>query len=230
MKRITLSLLALLLTCAAWAQEKTYDLTDFHAVRAGSHFDVIMERGERPIVRVEGNEEALRRVEVAVKDGALRLGWESDKFNRRSYSDRVRVYVTYQRVDEVESSGSGNFTCHSALTGDHVRVRNSGSGNMTLTAIEADEFSVSNSGSGNLDLAGRVRKQEIRVSGSGDISAFDLVSERAKVSISGSSNVDLHVTKTLDARISGSGDVRYRGRPNVENLRVSGSGEISSAD
>lgn len=229
MKRTTLFCLSLLFATTLFAQDKTYGVEAFHAVRAGSHYNVVMEQGDRHTVRLEGDEEAVRRVEVEVKDGTLHLGWENDR-NWRNNNGRVTAYVTYQQVDEVTSSGSGNLTCRSALTGDRVKVRNSGSGNMSVAEITADELEISNSGSGNLDLAGRVKHQDIRVSGSGNVRAFDLKSEQADVSISGSSNVDLHVTEALEARISGSGDVRYRGQPKMERLRVSGSGEIRSAN
>ena len=211
--------------CSALAQT-TRRLDDFHALHAAGPFDVVLERSNTNTVRTEGDADAAARVTMEVKDGTLRLGWEQGLRHGWGNNARLTVYVTCRQLDAIKSSGSGNLTCRAPLTGTRVEVANSGSGNLTLAALEAETVTVSNAGSGNMTLAGRVGRQELRVSGSGNVGAFGLVCTDAEVVISGSSNVDLNVTGALSARISGSGNVRYRGNPRLEELRTSGSGEV----
>jgi hypothetical protein len=47
--------------------------------------------------------------------------------------------------------------------------------------------------------------------------------------VNGSGDITVKVVGTLDARISGSGDVRYKGTPAEIKKQVSGSGDISPA-
>jgi hypothetical protein len=87
-----------------------------------------------------------------------------------------------------------------------------------------------NSGSSDVDVAGTAKRQFLSISGSSKINAFDLKSEESKVNISGSGNVNINVTQSLEARVSGSGDIRYRGNPDIRNIQVSGSGNIKKVN
>ena len=66
------------------------------------------------------------------------------------------------------------------------------------------------------------------ISGSGDFSGFDLNADNTEVSISGSGNVEVVSNSSIKAYVSGSGDVDYKGNPDKEDTKVSGSGRISS--
>jgi hypothetical protein len=79
-------------------------------------------------------------------------------------------------------------------------------------------------------VAGTAKKQSVNISGSSKIDAFDLKSEESEVSISGSGNVNINVTQSLEARVSGSGDIRYKGNPDIRNIHVSGSGNIKKVN
>jgi len=64
------------------------------------------------------------------------------------------------------------------------------------------------------------------MSGAGGLDAFDLKAEYARIRISGVGGADIYVTKELDAKISGLGDVTYRGNPANIDKSVSGLGTI----
>ena len=69
---------------------------------------------------------------------------------------------------------------------------------------------------------------EVEVSGSGDVEAYDLKTEKAELKIAGSGSIGISVEKEIIARVSGSGDIKYKGQPRIEDIKVSGSGQISS--
>ena len=66
------------------------------------------------------------------------------------------------------------------------------------------------------------------MAGSGDIEAYDLKAETAELKISGSGTIRASVEKELVARISGSGNIKYKGNPRIEDIKVSGSGNVST--
>ncbi len=62
----------------------------------------------------------------------------------------------------------------------------------------------------------------------GDIDAYDLSSNDADIRISGSGEIKISVKENLIARISGSGNIYYKGDPKKQDIKVSGSGNVSS--
>ena len=74
----------------------------------------------------------------------------------------------------------------------------------------------------------RQQNSKAAVSGSGDVEAYDLKTEKAELKIAGSGSIGISVEKEIVARVSGSGDIKYKGQPRIEDIKVSGSGRVSS--
>ena len=85
------------------------------------------------------------------------------------------------------------------------------------------------SGSADIEIAGTqtANSLSIAISGSGDVKASELQVKNLKTKISGSGNCKVNVFKRLDATISGSGNVYYKGRP-IINGKLAGSERIKS--
>jgi hypothetical protein len=79
-----------------------------------------------------------------------------------------------------------------------------------------------------LTLTGMATNLEVKVSGSGDFKGSSLNSENTQVYVSGSGDVEVTATKSIKARVNGSGDIRYSGNPVSSDTKVMGSGDISS--
>ena len=145
---------------------------------------------------------------------------------------------------DVNVSGSGSLSLEVEANGD-VDARVSGSGNMVLKGhFESIDTDVSGSGkvvldamidnaadfgisgSGKIEAHGQAELVKANISGSGKVLAADLKTERCEVRISGSGDVEINVTTELDANISGSGSVSYRGSPKKINSHASGSGKV----
>lgn len=141
-------------------------------------------------------------------------------------------------------SGSGSMTLHVEASGD-VQANVSGSGNMDLKGnFESFESDVSGSGkvlvsatidntadfgisgSGKIQASGSANAVKANISGSGKVLAANLETNRCDVRISGSGDVEINVKNELDANISGSGSVSYRGNPNKVHSNASGSGKV----
>ena len=145
---------------------------------------------------------------------------------------------------DLNVSGSGSLSLDVEATGD-VNANVSGSGDMDLKGhFESFESDVSGSGkvilsaqidntadfgisgSGKIQASGSADMVKTRISGSGKVLAADLETNRCDVRISGSGDVEINVKHELDANISGSGSVSYRGSPKRVNSHASGSGKV----
>lgn len=141
-------------------------------------------------------------------------------------------------------SGSGSLTIDAEANGD-VEANVSGSGDVDLKGhFESFESDVSGSGrvvlsatidaaadfgisgSGKIEARGSADFVKASISGSGKVLAADLETNRCDIRISGSGDVEINVKNELDANISGSGTVSYRGNPKKVNSHASGSGKV----
>ena len=102
-----------------------------------------------------------------------------------------------------------------------------GSGDIVLD-IETTAVEGSIAGSGDLTLKGNTDDLNAKVAGSGDFHGFTLQANNTTVSVAGSGDAEVVCNKSLKARVAGSGDIEYRGNPDMEDTKVSGSGTISN--
>ena len=77
-------------------------------------------------------------------------------------------------------------------------------------------------------VKGKTNDLEVSLAGSGDIHGFGLQANNTDVSIAGSGDIEIVSNKSLKARVSGSGDIQYKGNPAKEDTKVSGSGSINN--
>jgi hypothetical protein len=126
---------------------------------------------------------------------------------------------------EANVSGSGGIDLKGRCESFDSDVSGSGRVNMSLAIKGLADFSVS--GSGKIEGGGNADVVKTSISGSGKVLCADLETNRCEVRISGSGDVEINVKNELDANISGSGTVAYRGNPSKVNSHASGSGKVS---
>lgn len=139
----------------------------------------------------------------------------------------IRYELTVERLESIEITGSGDVD--STVSGGDLAIVIRGSGEVTVTGVDADEVDLRIEGAGDIELTGAANSIAVEIVGSGDVDTDSLEVRDAVVAISGSGEVDLHVTDTLDVEISGSGTVNHRGGATVES-DISGSGDVESVD
>jgi hypothetical protein len=125
---------------------------------------------------------------------------------------------------DADVSGSGDMNVKGKCGSFDSDV--SGSGKIVLAVSVAGEANFGVSGSGRISASGSAESVRAGISGSGKVLAADLVTNRCNVRISGSGDVEINVKNELDANISGSGTVSYKGSPSKVNSHSSGSGSV----
>jgi hypothetical protein len=101
----------------------------------------------------------------------------------------------------------------------------SGSGSIRISNLTTTALSIKISGSGRITANGTANDQDLEISGSGRYQADGLTSKTVKARISGSGAASVAVTDVLDVEISGSGSLTYSGNPQVTQ-EISGSGKL----
>ena len=203
------------------AQKENRRVDEFSKVSFGISGNLYIKQGSQQSVELKGDD--LDEIETEVSGGKLRIKYTKSGWNWNR--DRVDVYVTITKLEGLTLSGSGKVYGESIFKTDDLDLSVSGSGDLELE-IDADDVETGISGSGGVELKGNASSHRISISGSGKLNAEDLEAETYDIHISGSGSCRIHATKEIDASVSGSGSIYYRGEPDKVYSSTSGSGKV----
>ena len=240
MKRIlTLSLVLFsILATAQWNKKKIRgngnvvtierNVGEYDAIASAGWFDVILVSGKEGTITLKGEENLLEYIETEVKNGKLTIKKEKGvNLSSSKWRNGIEVTIPIEDISAVSSAGSGNVISKTTIKADTFKASVAGSGDVTL-AVEASDLKASLSGSGDMDLSGSANTLTVSVAGSADIDAFDLTADYVTANVAGSGKLNVTAKEEIKARVSGSGDITYKGNPTKIDSKSSGSGNISS--
>ncbi len=167
--------------------------------------DVDARKGDKARVRITADDNILPLISTEVKNGILTIS------SKKSYAAKVSIRIQIQAPEITQ-------------------VILSGSGNIFLDSVSDKELSLIISGTGDIRAVGSVDDLVSKVEGSGNLKLKGLKAKNCEISIDGSGDAEVFVTGSLDARISGSGDITYYGNPKKVGHKIHGVGDITRGD
>jgi hypothetical protein len=204
---------------------ETRSLNNFKKVSSSISGNVIFQVDPVYKVEVEAQQNILDILETKLIGDELVIRIKDGK--RVKSNTGITVTIHAPNCEAVYLSGSGNFLMTGLLNEQNLNLHVSGSGNIDLqNAAVVDKLTATISGSGNIEVrSGAAKNESLRINGSGRIALGDVVADKAITETSGSGEMRVKLLQSLDARISGSGSVFYRGTPAV-TTHISGSGRV----
>lgn len=151
-------------------------------------------------VRIEGG-----RIDLTDGDEDVYISWRGGRIRGWDALDRLQVTVTAPAVTRFSLEGSGD---------------------LDIRGYDQQRMVLDLSGSGEITAQGRTDAVELDINGSGDVDLDRLDTRDANVSISGSGDATVAPTGRAAIDISGSGDVTLTRRPKSVDSRISGSGDV----
>ena len=207
---------------------KKMSTSDYDKVDVSGFLDVDLVPGKEGNIDINGEENLLEFVTVEVVQHTLKIYIDKGKNIRPSKGKTIRITVPYESLDGVSLTGSGDVNSKGTIKTNIFEAKLTGSGDVKLD-VEAKSTTAAMTGSGDLTLQGKTQNFECRITGSGDLNASELVSNDVNAALSGSGDCKVNCSGNLVARVSGSGDVTYKGDPKKKDTKVSGSGSIQKS-
>lgn len=206
--------------------ERKYRITIEDLLLTGKA-EIAITPSDEPRVEVECKKSLLGYgLSVKFDGDSIRIGTDSPHLTFRNGSVKLHIYANYDRIRL-----AGAYDVHVDGTGmPQIELDISGAVNCRMDGLAADDVSIGLSGAGNILLEGTADELDVNVSGAAKVDAEALTAKEAEVEISGAGSMTLTVTDELDARISGTGSIRYHGDPKNLKTRVSGAGSIKPAE
>ena len=240
--------LILIISGFTTAEGQTTELRTFSGIEGikllGSG-NVDIKIGDKEEIVIHAPADLMSYLITEMDDGTLLIGKRKKGWkNFRRINEKIRYDLVVMKINHIKVSGSGDIDAE-RLSGKNCAVKVSGSGNVDVGSISSDKLivnvsgsgdinllnvtsdilDVSINGSGNVETKGKIDEVDLTISGSGDFDGTNLNCRDASIDIYGSGNVELNVKNTLQAHISGSGDVIYDGNPQI-STRSTGSGKV----
>jgi hypothetical protein len=181
---------------------ETRDVASFAAVDLAGSNTVTIHVGGKPSVVVSADDNLLDHVTTRVDGGKLVIGTIPGSFSTRS---PMNVDVTVPSLDALTLSGSGI---------------------VSADGIDSEKLTIALPGSGVLRASGTATTLDVDHSGSGDAQLEGLTATNVHAVLGGSGRIVVTATKSLDATVSGSGAIFYRGDPEQVATNVTGSGAV----
>jgi hypothetical protein len=155
-----------------------------------------------PATRVEviGEPDRVKQVITSVAGGVLKIDTKG-----KTGRSRLRVVVTALALETFSISGTGE---------------------LRATGLDGGTIEASIGGTGAMQLAGKAQALRLSVPGTGEVRAKDLVVADATLDVAGTAEAKLYATRSVDARIGGTGAIRVHGRPPTVKKSITGTGIV----
>lgn len=202
------------------------DVHGFDKVEIGIQGEVILTQGTAESLEIAASAEDLARISTVVSMGTLRIAAVRPNDSPRG---SITYKLTMKSVSGLATNSSGSISAES-IEADGLALTIHSSGSITIGSLNARTLAVEITSSGAVTVAGTVERQTLRSSSSGEYRAENLASREATVNLSSSGRATIRVSERLTAKLSSSGDVRYRGNPSKVLADASSSGKLVKLD
>jgi len=176
---------------------------EFRAIDLAGTLEVEVTIGKPARVEVRGETDLLGRVITTVKNGVLII---DTKESKHLHNNHLHVTITAPDLSSLALSGTGG---------------------LKVTGIANDSLAISLSGTGTIKATGSTGSLRAVLDGTGDIAAKDLAARDATAEVNGTGSAQLQATQSVDARLTGTGNISVHGHPARVKKSVTGLGNVS---
>jgi hypothetical protein len=220
-KKLTgLALLAGFVTLGVQAQTnpQVREVGDFTGIKVGDQFNVIISQSEANTLTINTESGGQSQVKTEVKDGILLISNDKGEMP-------VSVRIGVKNINSIEVTGLADVKTDNQLVCDKLTVASNGAGKVDLD-LKANEVKITVSGVGDVVLSGTTAGLDARVSGTGYLKATDLEADKVIAKVSGVGDAKVNVKQSIDADVSGSGSIIFKGDPKERNVNITGAGSV----
>lgn len=218
-----------------------FDISGFTRIVNTTSARLFITYGDSFNIEAEGSDQFLQALQIKKRGDELQIrtkGWAG------FHMEGGLIHISLPKIEELKLTGSGDAEMQDPFYSDHFKLTQTGSGNSELI-IECDRMEatlsgsgdaliqgtigtldLNQTGSGNCEILGFITELTSRQTGSGDLDGTMLKAQIADIILTGSGKAELTVEEELSAKISGSGDLIFKGNPRLGTILATGSGKL----
>lgn len=225
MKNILFIILLLVTPIIGKSQDREERKVDsFNELKVGQAIKVILRQSNEEKIIIESSNVDLADIRTEVSDGTLKIYLKGERYR----SINVNVDVYYRNLKGISASSAASVKSDGVIKGDNFAIDASSAASIDVK-LDVYDLEVDVSSAADVRLAGKAHELEIDVSSAGGVNAYDLIAEIVDASASSAGSAKVHATKSLVARASSGGSIRYSGSPDRSNIDSSSGGSVKKS-
>lgn len=230
MRKIFLASLSAVVFLMAAAQEKSEKIegngklvtrdvavSSFDALQASGVYELKLSQGDKEGVKIEADENLQQYFNVHNEGNKLVIDMDKIKNKNFSSKDKMKVYITFKRLKEMDLRMVGNVDADKPLSFDDLELKNKSVGHIDLD-LTANKLNIENTGVGNMKLKGKAENAVVKNNGVGSLHAGDFIVQTMNIENTGVGSAEVNATKDLKVKDSFLGKVRNKGNATVRRM------------
>jgi hypothetical protein len=190
----------------------------------GKQAYVTIEKGERYEVTITGKENLVEAMAVNSRNNVLEISM-TECFNDVS---KLKIHITAPALERVSNYAWGAEIQVKGFEGESLSISNDEFSHLDFD-IHYKSVKINSSGSGKFTLTGQADKLEGVFRTHSYMKGFGLETKEADITSSTPLDIEVKATEKLTARITDSGNIRYKGHPAISEA-ITGTGKVIDAN
>jgi hypothetical protein len=177
----------------------------FHGIDLAGTLTAEVTVGKPASVTITGDADLVDQVTTTVKDGVLVIKTPEHRRDQHRHHSRLHAVVTAPDLSSLAITGTGTIKA---------------------AGIANDRLAIDVPGTGTLKLSGSTGALSVRLGGTAEVTGKDLAARDLVIDIDGTGSARLNATRSVEARITGTGSLDVHGHPSQVKKTVTGLGSV----
>ena len=222
-KYIVLTVFASIVSANTFAQsvKSEKETPFFNAIEISDNAVVSISQGEKAMIILEGDDEAVKAFTPTIKNNVLKIDADAS-------SEFESIHIVVKDLKEIRLEGASDLKGTGIIKSPELKLIAEDASSIKLD-VEVDTLTTVVEGAASIKYSGKALKHKIQIEGAASISAFALETQNTLVDLAGAGMAQVNVKKELFGEISGLGSIVYKEKPDSVNVKTSGLGSVKKA-
>jgi hypothetical protein len=230
----------LLISTAAHADSKTYELSGFDKIDIATGLDAVVKLGDNfSVTATSGSAQALDNLKLDVTDGVLVARFDQSFLDfiisgglvgmLLSNGNALTIEVTMPALSGVDASSGADVRIQS-LAADQLSLSASSGANIDVTDAKLGTVQLGSSSGADIDISGTAESVDVEASSGAGVDAENLIATNVTANASSGASLSVHAAASIKAEASSGGDVDVSGNPAAREIDASSGGDVNFDD
>jgi len=201
----------------------TLDLPDFSIVTLDFPAKVLIYKGEEQSIKINAQPEIFDAMTKSVIDDE----WLIDLANFNGRFESVTIEITMPTVTGLHTTSTGDIIVQDNFDRVELLDLSVQSTGKIQHQGDAQRINLLMNGTGDVELNGQTDFLNARLNSTGDLAAFGLTTQIVDIISTSTGDAEIKVEKELSAVIKSSGDIAYKGNPQISS-KITGTGSLKN--
>jgi hypothetical protein len=196
---------------------KEVPVSSFDALKASGIYELKLSQGNKETVKIEADENLQELFQVRNEGNRLIIDMKKLENKNLKSKNKMKVYVTFKKIKELELSTIGNVGSEQQLNFDDLDMKNKSVGNVDLQ-LTANTIDLENKSVGNVKLSGKAQNAVMKNAGVGSLEAGNFVVQTMNIENTGIGSAEVNAEKDLKVKDSFLGKVKNKGNAPMRKM------------